>query len=124
DVLPAQDGVFDLGDDALLIADDAGEEGRAAPEARDQVIAELLLHRPGLIAALAETADRVCSHHVSIPEASRLDVRLARALIRAHLRRYGALDRRATYRARQSGRLTLVCGAQTWPRTPPTRGRL
>src|ERR1700693_2986912 len=43
---------------------------------------------------------------------------------RAHLRRYGALDRRATPRARLSNRRTFVCGAQTWPRTPPTRVRL
>src|SRR6185503_13029277 len=27
-------------------------------------------------------------------------------------------------RARRSGRRTFVCGAQTWPRTPPTRVRL
>src|ERR1700693_2641301 len=43
---------------------------------------------------------------------------------RAHLRRYGALDRRATPRARLSNRRIFVCGAQTWPRTPPARVRL
>ena len=53
-----------------------GKSAAPLPEARDQVVAELLLDRPGLIAALAEAADRVCSHHVSIPEASGLGVRI------------------------------------------------
>src|SRR6185369_15129996 len=36
----------------------------------------------------------------------------------------GALDRPATQRARLSTRRIFVCGAQTWPRIPPTRVRL
>jgi hypothetical protein len=45
DVLAAQDGVLDLRDDAVLVADDAGEERLSALQARDQIVPKFLLDR-------------------------------------------------------------------------------
>ena len=45
DVLPREDGVFDLRQNGVLVADDAGEELRAGLEPLDEVVAELLLDR-------------------------------------------------------------------------------
>ncbi len=45
DVLPREDGVFDLGQDGVFVADDAGEKLRAGLETHDEVVAELLLDR-------------------------------------------------------------------------------
>ena len=65
DVLPAQDRVLDLGDHALVVADDAREERLGPAEARDQVIAHLLLDRLRPVALCLELADRARPHRRS-----------------------------------------------------------
>src|SRR5438552_2789714 len=65
DVLAREDRVLDLRHDALLVAHDPGEERLPAPEARDQVVAQLLLDRLRLPAAGPELADRARAHLAS-----------------------------------------------------------
>ena len=57
DVLPGEDGVLDLRDDGLFIADDAGEDVFARAHLANQVLAHLLLDGEHPVAALAELAD-------------------------------------------------------------------
>ena len=47
-VVPRQHGVDELGDDGVVVAHDAGEDGRARLELAQQVAAHLLLHRDTL----------------------------------------------------------------------------
>src|SRR5206468_6558741 len=58
DVLAGEDRVLDLRQHAFLVADDAPEESRALLEPRDQVVAQLLLHRLRLIPARSQPAAR------------------------------------------------------------------
>ena len=57
DVLAGQDGVFQLGDDGLLKANDAGEDRLLGADFGNQVAADFLAHGHGLIAAVAEFAE-------------------------------------------------------------------
>ena len=63
DVLAGEDRVLDLRDDRLVVADDAGQERLAAREARDEVVAHLLLDRFALPATVAEVADCLWFRH-------------------------------------------------------------
>jgi hypothetical protein len=58
DVLAGEDGVLDLREHAVLVADDAGEQRLAVAQARDQVVAQLLLDRLRRVSAVAELLDR------------------------------------------------------------------
>ena len=62
-VLTAEDGVLDLGDDRVVVADDAGQECLAAPQARDEIVTQLLLDRLALPAAVSELPDGPCTGH-------------------------------------------------------------
>jgi hypothetical protein len=62
-VLAAEDGVLDLGHDGVVEPDDAGQERLAAPQARDEVVAQLLLHRLALPAAASQLPDGLRSRH-------------------------------------------------------------
>src|SRR6185312_5428657 len=62
-VLAAEDGVLDLRDDGVVVADDAGQERLAAPQARDEVVAQLLLDRLALPAAGLELPDGSRTRH-------------------------------------------------------------
>lgn len=61
--MAGEDGVDDLGDDGIVVAEDAGEEGLAGPEAGDEILAEFVLDgavgeaRFGEIVGLAESAE-------------------------------------------------------------------
>src|SRR5439155_10787029 len=57
DVLAGEDRVLDLGDDRLLVADDAVEQRGLARERDHEVGPKLLLHGPAPISALAERPD-------------------------------------------------------------------
>ena len=57
DVLAGQDGVFQLGDDGLLEADDAGKDWLFGADLGNQVAADFLAHGDGLVAAVAEFAE-------------------------------------------------------------------
>ena len=57
DVLAGQDGVFQLGNDRLVEADDAGKHRLLGAYLGDQVPAHLLAHRNRLVTAIAEFAD-------------------------------------------------------------------
>ena len=57
DVLAGQDGVFQLRDNGLLEADDAGEHRLFGADFGNQVAADFLAHGHGLIAAVAQFAE-------------------------------------------------------------------
>src|SRR5262245_27908019 len=63
DVLAAEDGVLDLRDDRLVVADDAGQERSTAPELRDEIVAQLLLDRLASPTTRLQLADRPCLTH-------------------------------------------------------------
>ena len=47
EIMARKNGVDDLGHDRVVISDNAGENGAALPEFRDQVVAHFVLHAPG-----------------------------------------------------------------------------
>ena len=57
DILPREDGVLDLRQDGLFVADDAGEDLFAVAHLAHQVLAHLLLDGKYLVAALAQLAE-------------------------------------------------------------------
>ena len=57
DILPGQDGVFQLGNHRLLKADDAGEDDFFGADFGDEVMADFLADGPGLVAAFPQGAD-------------------------------------------------------------------
>ena len=59
DVLAGEDGVLDLRDDGLLVADEQREEGLARAHLLDEVLAHLLLDREDAVAARSKLADRL-----------------------------------------------------------------
>ena len=56
--MPGQQGDVDLGNDRVVVADDAGEQLLAGAEHAQEVVADLLLDRPGRPAAVAEFLER------------------------------------------------------------------
>ena len=50
--MPTEERVHDLGYDRALVAENAGEEGIAASQARDDVVPQLIPHAPAAIAGL------------------------------------------------------------------------
>ena len=55
-VVPGEDGVLDLGDDGLFVAEDVGKKRLAGPELGDQVAPHLVLDRLDPIAARPQFA--------------------------------------------------------------------
>ncbi len=47
EIMTRKNGVHDLGHDRVVISDNAGENGAALTEFRDQVVAHFVLHAPG-----------------------------------------------------------------------------
>ncbi len=60
DILPGEDGVLNLRDDGLLIADDAGEYLFASAHLPHQVLAHLVLDGKHAVATIAELPDGGC----------------------------------------------------------------
>ena len=58
DVLAGEDGVLELRDDGLFVADDAGEVVCLLLDALDEVLAHLLLHGERLVAGVAQLSNR------------------------------------------------------------------
>ena len=48
--MTGEDGVLDLGNDAVVVTDDAGEDALGAPEAGEQVLSHLLADRKDPVA--------------------------------------------------------------------------
>ena len=63
EVVPRQERVDDLGLDGVLVADDAGEELAPRAEARDDVVAQLVLHGAVPVAGGFELAEGAGAGH-------------------------------------------------------------
>ena len=57
DVLAGEDGVLDLGDDGIVIADDTREYGLVVAQFLDKVLAHLFFDREHLVLALLKLAE-------------------------------------------------------------------
>src|SRR5205807_167893 len=66
DVLTAEDGVLDLWNDCFFVADDTGEQRLSRAQARDEIVAHLLLNRLDLIAALPQLPHRARARHPAV----------------------------------------------------------
>ena len=67
-VMLREDGVLNLGNDRLLVADNAGEKRLAGLQLADEVLAHFILDRDELIVAGFELAESLRLVHVAKPE--------------------------------------------------------
>src|SRR5713101_4946956 len=75
EVVARQDGVDELRNHRLVVADDAGEERLARSQPADQVVADFLFNRPRAIARLPQVTEGLNGRHE--PILTELDYRLA-----------------------------------------------
>ena len=57
DVLPGQDGIFNLGDDGIFVAYNTGEDFLPAPNVLNEIFAQLLFHREYFISTFSQLAN-------------------------------------------------------------------
>ena len=71
EIVSGEDGVDELRNDRLVEADDAGEESFARAQLAYQVVADLLLDRPGSETRAASNLDRSAAVYVLPPGAAK-----------------------------------------------------